>query len=193
MSDEDEDYDEGEDDEEEEGEEEGEEGEEEGEVDEEAVKSTLVKEDIAMLMDVFGYIDRTSKRLASRLANESLASNRGAGGGGHKGSSSLFRGGGAGGAGAGGADRPQRSHNHAGTKSGAGDNEDSEEDGGGGGGEANLNGGWSQYEHMSDADRGLLLEKAILALGINDNAAQLSDRRQYEADGNAAGQGSRKR
>ncbi len=195
MSDEDEDYDEGE---EEEEEEEEEEGEEEGEVDEEAVKSALVKEDIAMLMDVFGYIDRTSKRLASRLDNESLASNRGAGGGGNKGSSSYFRGGGAGGAGAGGGDRSQRSHNHGGAKSGAGDDEDSEGDGGGGGGgdAGNLNGGWSQYEHMSDADRGLLLEKAILALGINDNAAQLSDRRQYEADGNAAaaaGTGSRRR
>jgi len=38
---------------------------------------------------------------------------------------------------------------------------------------------------MGDAERGLLLEKAILALGINDNAAQMNDRRQYEADGNA--------
>ena len=30
-----------------------------------------------------------------------------------------------------------------------------------------LIGGWSQYETMNDADRGMLLEKAILALGLN--------------------------
>jgi hypothetical protein len=61
---------------------------------------------------------------------------------------------------------------------GAGDHDSDEE-------QHELSGGWSQYEHMGDAERGLLLEKAILALGINDNASQLNDRRQYEADGNA--------
>ena len=45
-----------------------------------------------------------------------------------------------------------------------------------------LNGGWSQYEYMGDADRGLLLEKAILALGISDSDDNLQDRAQYESD-----------
>jgi len=60
MSDDEEEYDdEEEEEEEEEDEEEGEE--EDGEEDQEALKAAQVKEDIALLMDVFGYIDRTSK------------------------------------------------------------------------------------------------------------------------------------
>jgi hypothetical protein len=159
MSDSEEDYDDSEEEEEEE-DSEGEEGEE-GAGEDEA-KTETVKEDIAMLMDIFGYIDRTSKRLASRLDNESLKSNSGAGGGGNRPLYTPTSGGRGGGGGTGGE---------------ASDEEPPHE----------LNGGWSQYEYMGDADRGLLLEKAILALGINDNAEQMNDRQQYAADGNSGG------
>ena len=161
MSDSEEDYDDSE--EEEEEEDSGDEGSEGGEGEK---KTEAVKEDIAMLMDVFGYIDRTSKRLASRIENESLQSNNGAGGGGNRpmyAPSSGGRGGGSGG---------KVGVEGPGVE---GDDEPPHE----------LNGGWSQYEYMGDADRGLLLEKAILALGINDNADQINDRQQYAADGNS--------
>lgn len=179
MSDsEEEDYD----DEEEEDEEGSEEGEEEEE-DEEALKAAKVKEDINMLMDVFGYIDRTSKRLASRLDSESLSSNRGAGGGGNKAAAhtpgqhgNIFR--------------SSAAWEGTGGKRIQGGGELGDSDGGEEGGHE-LNGGWSQYEHMGDAERGLLLEKAILALGINDSAgSQVNDRGQYQADGNADDGGS---
>jgi hypothetical protein len=156
MSDSEEEYDDSEEEEEEEDEEEEEGG-------GETQKNESVKEDIAMLMDVFGYVDRTSKRIASRLENESMQSNRGAGGGGNHTVS------------------PMKSRGqHQFTVEGGGKLGDSDEDQ-----PHELNGGWSQYEYMGDADRGLLLEKAILALGINENADQMNQREQYAADGNA--------
>jgi len=72
MSDEEEEYDEegeeGEEEEEEE-EEEGEEGDDEEVVDA-AKKSEAVKGDIALLGDIFGYIDKTSRRICRELINE---------------------------------------------------------------------------------------------------------------------------
>ena len=174
MSDSEEDYDDSEEEEEEEDEEE--EGEE--EESEEVKKQETVKEDIAMLMDVFGYIDRTSKRLVNRLENENANSNRGASGGGVK--STKYS-------------KPapvSPDSDHRGGNGGDddfGDNSTPHE----------LNGGWSQYEYMNDADRGLLLEKAILALGINDNDdghAQIQqDRAQYESDAQPATRSTRTR
>ncbi len=73
MSDEEEEYDEEgeEEEEEEEGEEgdEGEEGEEDDGVDA-AKKEEAVKGDISLLGDIFGYIDKTSRRICRELINE---------------------------------------------------------------------------------------------------------------------------
>ena len=140
---EEEDYDEeGEEEEEEEGEE-GEEGE-----DDEAAKQAAVKEDISLLLDVFAYIDRTSKRMASRLELEAAMA------------------------------APHKGPNFP---AGIGMNHDVDFDaglgglelgGGGGGGGAGAGGGggaynptWSNYENLTEAERGELLQKAIMTLG----------------------------
>ena len=143
MSDSEEDYDDDEEEEDFDEEEEEEEEEEGGEGEDSAAKKVEnVKEDIAMLMDVFGYMDRTSKRIASRLevesnakANKNQAYHRAAQSHAQYTDHGEI------------ADADRDNHN---------DHNEGEEIG------ANLTAGWSQYEHMSDPDRGLLLEKAIL-------------------------------
>lgn len=138
---EEEDYDdEGEEEEEEEGEEE--EGEDEDEV-AAAAKDALVKEDISMILDIFAYIDRTSKRMASRLELESAMT------------------------------APPKAHNFP---PGVGMNHELDHDigidrvsvDGGAGGAAGAGGfqpSWSNYENLTEAERGMLLEKAIMTLG----------------------------
>lgn len=133
MSEEEEDYEEGDEEDEEEGEE-GEEG-----ADDALTKETAVKDDISMVLDIFAYIDRTSKRMASRLeAETALAAPR----------KNL--------------DFPL----------GIGMNHEDElmGDAGGGGGYPGAGGGgggmqWSNYENLTEAQRGELLEKAIMTLG----------------------------
>jgi len=159
MSDsEDEDYDSNEE-EDEEDEEEEENGGTEGEDVQAARKKALVQGDIATLLDIFSYIDRTSKRIASRLVNEgakakkiqprSIApskskqkniANEAAGGG-----KTTFKGG----------------------KLEDPDDESVVD-------EPSLTGGWSQYEHMGDVERGMLLEKALLALSIPEKPERQS-------------------
>lgn len=137
MSDDEEEYDEdGEEEEEEGGEEEGEEG-----VDEAAAKQALVKEDVSLILDVFAYIDRTSKRMASRLELESAMA------------------------------APRKAQHFP---QGVGMNHVVDPDLGnverspledGGVGEAGFNPTWSNYENLTEAERGMLLEKAIRTLG----------------------------
>jgi hypothetical protein len=155
MSDDEEDYDS---EDEEEDFDEDEEDEEEGEgEDAEALKKEALAGDIATLLDVFGYIDRTTRRITSRLESDSKLGNRGKKKGlGTYVSSSA---------------NPNMDASAGGTKTRgtpvtAGDElmEGRELEEGG-----DLIGGWSQYENMNDADRGMLLEKAILALGIDDD------------------------
>ena len=149
MSDDEEDYDDDEDEEDfDEEDEDGEEGE--GGADAEALKKEAVAGDIAMLLDIFGYIDRTTRRITSRLEVESKV-------GGKSRKKTLG---------------PYVTNSAAQAEAAATDSnkrnvrEDAFE-----GKEVNdddeLIGGWSQYETMNDADRGMLLEKAILALGLN--------------------------
>ena len=160
MSDDEEEYDDDEEEEDFDEEEEDEEGG--GGADAEALKKEALAGDIATLLDVFGYIDRTTRRITSRLESDSKLGNKGRkkGLGTYVASSNMDATAGPGG----------------GTKARGGTAA-----GGGGGGDDlmegreleegdELIGGWSQYENMNDADRGMLLEKAILALGIaNDD------------------------
>ena len=160
MSD-DEDYDD--DDEEEEDFDEDEEGEEEEAegADAEALKKEALAGDIATLLDVFGYIDRTTRRITSRLEVESKVGGKG---GRKKGvgqyvTSSTTN--------AGAANTTSGGTKTAGyTKDNIRGGDDSFEGKDSDTGDE-LIGGWSQYETMNDADRGMLLEKAILALGLN--------------------------
>ena len=134
MSEEEDDIDE----EEEEEEEEDEDGE--GEDEGEEAKEKSVKDDISLVLDIFAYIDRTSKRMASRLETEAaLAAPRKTldfppGIGMNHEDELVGDAGGAGGVGVG---------------------------GGGGGGEMH----WSNYGNLTEAPRGELLEKAIMTLG----------------------------
>ena len=153
MSDDEEDYDDDEDeelDEDEEDEEEGEEGE--GGTDAEVLKKEAVGGDIAVLLDIFGYIDRTTRRITSRLEVESKI-----GGKSRKKTLGPYvtnTAAQAEAATAGSTKRDVRQDAFEGNEG----NEDDE-----------LVGGWSQYETMNDADRGMLLEKAILALGLHQD------------------------
>ena len=152
MSDSEEDYD---DDEEEEDLDEDEDGEDEegegGEAEAEALKKEAVAGDIAMLLDVFGYIDRTTRRITSRLEVESKV-----GGKNRKKTLGPYVTNSAAQAEAAATDGNARGDLREDAFEGREVNEDDE-----------LVGGWSQYETMNDADRGMLLEKAILALGLN--------------------------
>ena len=127
-------------DEDEEGEEEEEE---EGEeVDEGVDKTEKVKDDISLILDVFAYIDRTSKRMASRLELESAMT------------------------------APQKGHSFP---EGVGMNHEEEITnmdrhalegvGSNVGGAGGFNPSWSNYENLTEAERGQLLEKAIMTLG----------------------------
>ena len=152
MSDSEEDYD---DDEEEEDLDEDEDGEDEegegGEAEAEALKKEAVAGDIAVLLDVFGYIDRTTRRITSRLEVESKV-----GGKNRKKTLGPYVTNSAAQAEAAATDGNARGDLREDAFEGREVNEDDE-----------LVGGWSQYETMNDADRGMLLEKAILALGLN--------------------------
>jgi hypothetical protein len=136
MSDDEEEYEDGEEEEDEGGEEEGEEG-----VDEAAAKQALVKEDISLILDVFAYIDRTSKRMASRLELESamVAPRKGP----HFPSGVGM--------------------NHI--DADLGDVERLALEGDGSAGDVGFNPTWSNYENLTEAERGMLLEKAIRTLG----------------------------
>ena len=153
MSDDEEDYD---DEEEEEDFDEDEDGDDEREgADAEAAKKEALAGDIATLLDVFGYIDRTTRRITSRLESDSKLGNKGRKKGlGTYVSSSA---------------NPDNTAGAGGTKT-KGASRDDDLVGGRELEEGDeLIGGWSQYENMNDADRGMLLEKAILALGINND------------------------
>jgi len=137
------------DDEEEEEEEDEEEGGEEEEEEEEKRKAFEKKtsEDISLILDVFSYVDRTSKRIASRLDVELHLGRQG-----KKTTVGLKKGGGVGVSVA------------ALTSAAEGDELEEGECTGGGD-----DGGWSNYEHYSDAQRAQLLERAIMVLGSNDH------------------------
>ena len=158
MSDDEEEYDDEEEEEEEEFDEDEEDEEEEGGMDAEALKKEALAGDIATLLDVFGYIDRTTRRITSRLESDSKLGNKvkKKGLGTYVSGSANPK-----------MDATAHSYKAEGSVAPASgeyiEGKDLEEG-------DELIGGWSQYENMNDADRGMLLEKAILALGIaNDD------------------------
>ena len=119
--------------------------------DAEALKKEAVAGDIATLLDGFGYIDRTTRRITSRLEVESKV-----GGKGRKKTLGSYVTNSAAQAEAAATDGKKRADVREDAFEGKEVDEGDE-----------LVGGWSQYETMNDADRGMLLEKAILALGLN--------------------------
>ena len=130
-------------------EEEDEEGAEGGDAEDDGEKKqAAVKEDISLLLDVFAYIDRTSKRMASRLELEAVMAAP------HKGPSFP--------AGIGMNHEVDLADGDMGGKGAAG--------GGVGAGPPGYNPTWSNYENLTESERGLLLEKAIMTLGEQPQA-----------------------